>query len=240
MSTSTQLISGAKTASASVTLYNNPYGGGDGQSTEAPAQTIISTPGTIKNLKIKLSVAPNGVGKKYDITLYKNGVASALTVSIEDAATTGTDLSDQIAVVVGDTISIEVKPTNTPTVAKVFWNFAFVPTTAGETILLSSSGGNAITNNRFLPVLCYGDSGTSEVNLQVVIPTPGTIKNLYIKVNTAPGGTNTFIFTVNNNTTGQSTVVTLTGSATTGNDISNTFSVVAGDLLSIKRTGTFL
>lgn len=66
------------------------------------------------------------------------------------------------------------------------------------------------------------------------VPHACTVKNLYIRVGTAPGGSDTLIVTVRKNSSDQTLTVTLTGAATTGNDTTHTFSMAAGDILSIS------
>lgn len=72
-----------------------------------------------------------------------------------------------------------------------------------------------------------------------VIPAAGVLKNFYIKLTSGnPGAGNSWIFTiyVNNATTGIS--VTISDTNTTGQDITNSFTVAAGDTISVAITST--
>ena len=234
---STQIIAGLSDITGAATYYSVPSGYQFGL-TESTMAGIVSTPGIIKNLRVRLTVAPGlaGSGKEYDVTIYKNGLPSILTVNIFEIATIGNDLINQISFSVGDTISIEIKPTSSPASGKASWSFEFEPTTNGETLLLSNSGGIVSVNEFILPT--SGHNGSVEFYDQIVIPCSGVIKQLYIKVDTSPGGSDTYIFIVRKNGIDQSLSTTLTGLNTTGNDIVNNINVSAGDLISIQRTGT--
>jgi hypothetical protein len=243
MAITTQIINGGNSlTSTSAARYNPPFGETTGNTAKAGSQGIVSTPGTIKNLRVELSAAPGtgGSGKKYDITLYKNGVVQLLTVSIFETATTGTDLSNQIAVIAGDLITIEVKPTNTPTAVRATWVMDFVPTTSGETLLLSASGSDSVVaNNYFIaPITLFAGGSVTEFNEELIIPCSGTIKNLYINSSLAAGSGKSLIFTVRKNNAGQTVTTTLSGaSQKSNNDTSHNFTVAAGDRICIQMTG---
>lgn len=75
-------------------------------------------------------------------------------------------------------------------------------------------------------------------NLRVVpMPVSGTIKNLYIRIGAAQSATGSLVFTVRKNSVNQALTVTFTnadGSNVTKSDTTNSFSVVAGDLITIQ------
>jgi len=87
-------------------LANNQYLQDNGQSaTEVNCQVLMNAPGKLSNLYVALSVAPGGVVSR-TFTVRKNGVATALAVTITGAATTGSDTTDVIAYAAGDLISL--------------------------------------------------------------------------------------------------------------------------------------
>lgn len=80
-------------------------------------------------------------------------------------------------------------------------------------------------------------AGSTEYPLSIV-RRPGTVRTLYCYLATAPGGSDTAVFTVRKNASDQALTCTITGSAQTCNDTSNTFTVVAGDRLSVKAVSS--
>lgn len=78
----------------------------------------------------------------------------------------------------------------------------------------------------------------SEAVCQVPMANAGTIKNLYAKSGSAPGGTDTYVFTLRKNASSQSLTCTITGAATQCNDTTHSFSVVAGDLVDVQITSS--
>jgi hypothetical protein len=81
----------------------------------------------------------------------------------------------------------------------------------------------------------------SAIESQIPITRPGTIRNLRVRVNGAGTDSATVTFTVRKNGVDQALVATINNN-TTGNatDLVNSFTVVAGDLLSIKVTKTVI
>jgi len=237
---STQLISGCRSAlSTSATQYFTLFGSSNAGTTAARGSGIISVPGTIKNLRIELSAAPGieGSNKKFDFTVYKNGNPTALIVTILETATSGTDLSNTVVCAVGDLITLQITPSNTPTSSvRATWVMDFIPDIAGQTLFMSATG--QLTQNIFIPPIFGVITSATEFDIELLIPCSGTIKNLYVNSEVAPGGSNTFIFTVRKNNVDQTLSVTLTAAQTSGNNTSNSFTVAAGDRISIQRTGT--
>jgi len=79
-----------------------------------------------------------------------------------------------------------------------------------------------------------GNGSASGTELKIPVARNCTAKNLYVKMATAPGGSVTDTITVRKNGADQSLTCSVSASNTTGNDTSNTFSVNAGDELSVK------
>ncbi len=81
------------------------------------------------------------------------------------------------------------------------------------------------------------ESGTPDLGDQVMMVFPGTAQNLYVAVTTAAGSTETHTFTIEKNGVDQSVEVILNNTLT-GNDLTNSFTFVAGDLISLKIVGS--
>jgi len=232
--TTRQIIGGIGYAYQYSARYCPLFGGQDYSTTNIYAEGIASTAGIIKNLRVELNGSP-GAGTSFDIILLKNGVTTLLTVNIADSATTGNNLSDEITVAAGDYLCIKTTPNNYPTTRIPTWVVDFVPTTPGETLLLAYSGG--ILNNQFGSVI-GGFTHATEFNTQLLIPCPGIISNFYIRSSAAAGSGKTLTYTILKNGVAQTLTTSLTGtSQVTNNDIVNSFTVVAGDKISIQRTG---
>ncbi len=71
-----------------------------------------------------------------------------------------------------------------------------------------------------------------------IVRRAGTVRNLYCFLATAPGGADTADFTVRKNGADQTVTCQIAAAATACNDTSNTFTVVAGDRISIKAVST--
>ncbi len=88
--------------------------GGGMSVTEPEAQTLITRPGTLKNLLTMLTV-PTGDSGTRTFTLRKNGKNTALSVTFRSATEVrGEDTTDKIPVLPYDLISIQITSTGTP------------------------------------------------------------------------------------------------------------------------------
>lgn len=81
---------------------------------------------TLKTLRVTLTVAPTGVGKSRTFTVRKNGINTALTVTITNAAVTGSDLVNSVAFAAGDLIGIRQIGANLPAASYANWGALMV------------------------------------------------------------------------------------------------------------------
>lgn len=233
----------ATSSSTSATNYQAPsQTTATAQATENVRQEIASSAGTMRKLRISLDTAP-GVGKSYTFKLRVNGADSALVVTISDANTTGVDSSNSVSIAQGDLLSISVTPSGTPTGSVTIRTcLEFTSTVLAESMLLATSGGNAEGSGgpHYIGVGTAPTVGTEtvETNVSLVLPVTGTLKNLFIGMNTAPGAGTNRVFAVMINGVASGVTCTVADSATSANDTSNTVSVTAGDLVSIRCTNT--
>ncbi len=208
--------------------YAVVMGGGSWSGTESFAYQVAPTGGSFNKLYVHLLAAP-GVGKSYTFTLMINGAPTALTCTISDNATDGSDLANSISVVAADTVSIRCTPSGTPDVTSAFYYSEFTPTIAGEQIIMFK--GTA--NNGTFPIMGSRAANTETKSNQ---PTPaaGTFSKLYVKTSSAvTAGTKTITLRVNASPTALTCSIS---SGTTGNDIVNSAAVNAGDLLTYSVT----
>lgn len=221
--------------SNSATEYNDVFGGGGSWSTtEADANLVISSPATFKSLKIELESTP-GAGKSYAFTLRKNGSDTSVTCTVSDTNTTCSDASNSFTVVAGDLVALQSVPSGTPSAIPAFWSMIIDTTTDGESIY-----GQAITDDlsasatEYAPVFSSYFLNTNDNIDRALIPTSGTIKNLTVKLQAAPGAGKSYQFTLRKNRSNQITTCTVADAATTCTDTSNTYTVAAGDTVAVQ------
>ena len=218
-------------------VYNSLVGGYTQNLVETRRRKLVSTDGVIKNLRVVLDDAP-GAGKHYDFTLMLNGAPTALTLEIADAAVSGNNMVNEITVTGGDTVSLQCDPDSTPTEVYATWTCVFEGDTDNESLILGGSGsGLSNLATEYGSVMGADiDYSVTENDFRQVIPTDGTLKNLYVLLSADPGtDPDAYRFTVrlNGASPGGGLVVTITANDTTGNDLANDIDVAAGDVLTM-------
>jgi hypothetical protein len=93
------------------------FGGTNNGTSESLRAVPVPFTGLIKNLRVNMNLAP-GAGKNWTFTLRVNGADTAITVTIANAATNGTDLTHVVSVTKGDLLSWKCVPTTTPAAAR--------------------------------------------------------------------------------------------------------------------------
>jgi len=219
-----------------VTEYNTLHGHGRAWlSFDKGMRKIISTDGLIKNLRVKLSGSP-GTGSKYTFSLIVNGYPTALTFDIVDDYTSGSDMINEVDVSDGDLVSLQCDPEGTPIEVSAIWTSVFESDTAYESLIMG--GGDEMLHNTATE---YGQvmSGATflsiaEYNFREVIPTSGTFKNFYVCLSMPPGDPeDSFTFKLRKGGVSQDLTVTITYEETRGNDLINSFEVVASDIVTM-------
>lgn len=110
--------------------------------------------------------------------------------------------------------------TECATLFKTQYLWSVMGSLSAATLYFAQPGASAATTTEFRWPVTY----TQE------------IRNLYVKLGTAPGGGETVVITLRKNGSNQTLSVTISGTDTTGNDTTHTFTVAAGDELSIGVT----
>ncbi len=111
------------TAVNNTTLFFPVTGAIAGNATDAQAglRSLVSRAGTIKNLYVKISAAlPSG--KTGTVTVYKNGVATALVATLSVGPTLFSDTVNSFTVAAGDEVGIQVSTTGN---VKFSWAVSF-------------------------------------------------------------------------------------------------------------------
>lgn len=227
---------------ATATEYYPVMGGGTllaTSSTDTVIQ-IVSANGKLHDLHVEISGTPGG-GNSYAFTLYVNNTATALTCTISGAVdTTCADTSNQVSVSAGDEVFLEVVPTSSPTTRFSEWTMTFSGDTAAESLLMSASGNSTTNQNN----LHHGLIGMiqayepTEIEGTSVIPTTGTISDLYVINLTDPGAGSSRVHTLYVNGVATALTCTVSDTNTHCSDVTNSTTVYPGDLVYYYMTLT--
>ena len=244
----TQVLIGgsANDLDATATEYIAFYGsGGNNTNTlwstsEAQGQTVIPADGIIDDLRVVLQNDPaGGAGvQSFTFTLRVAGAGTTLGCAVSEGSTSCTD-SDGVSVTAGQLVALESVPANTPTVGDAFWTATWTPTTADQTIFMGGTGTNALATSgtEYLSISGVATKQATSFDMEIVIPTGGTLKNLYVSLSAAPGAGTTRVFTVTGD--GGSFSCTVSGASdTTCNNTSSTITIAAGETYVITSTVT--
>ncbi|MFA6270630.1 MAG: hypothetical protein WC657_05505 [Candidatus Paceibacterota bacterium] len=222
--------------SKTATEHNVVMGGCAWNGTASRVWNVVPTAGTFTRLSVELSGVPGT--NPYLITLYVNGSASTLAVTIAADGTTGVD-TDTVNVSAGDYIYLESSrpsgnPDNTPTAR---WSIVFNGTTANESIVMGVNCAYEVSAVYCPLTVGYNNSITTDETLVYqVIPTGGSFKKLYARLSTDPG-TDPDAYTLklrvdgadSDDGSGNPLSLTIVANNTTGNDTTHTIAVVAGN-----------
>lgn len=219
-----------------------------GSSTWSSAGSQIApTAGTISNLYILLNAAPGAAasGKSYTFTVLKNSVATALTCTVLETATSCEDTSNSVTFVAGDRLLLRsVSPANTPTAARVAAGYKFTPTINGESMYMWATGNSATSasaTNYIRVVQSKGGFTATESAVQFVVPISGPIaKKIRASISNSPGTSKSFTYYFRKNSANTTLTMTISNSGTTASDSTHTEELTEGDLInwSITPSGT--
>jgi hypothetical protein len=207
------------------------------------ALQMVSTPGTIRNLRVELDDVP-GTGT-YTFTLYRGvGVgapaATTLTCTVAADGTTASDTAHDVTVAAGDVIVLECNPDSPDNARYARWTIEFEGDNANESLILAHSYSSK-TATVYAALGCYSVLN-NENDTRRVCPTAGKIKNLFIQLNLDPGtAPDAYKATLRIANAGNGYVLTdtaltctITADDKTGNNVADEITVVAGDILNIK------
>lgn len=243
IATRTFLPIGASSGSAVSTTVNNfmPF-----CTTTAPTwqtsagsnHNIIGTSFNALTLTINLTAAP-GAGANRSFTVLKNGSDTGLTLTIAEAAVTGT-VTSTVSFARGDTLILRTNPSagTAPAAASAYGYLLIEGTTnEGFPILGGNFSNNVTTTNTFCPLQGFTNiAWDTEANVNQVFPMYGRLQNLYVILNGSPGAGTSYTFEVYKGGVATGITVTIADTASTGTDATNVFIVSPGDLLSLRAT----
>lgn len=218
-------------------VYTAPNQRAASAGTEATRSSICPCDFTLDKLYSCISAAP-GTGRSFSVTVYKNGVATALTASFGAADTLVSDLTHSVSFAKGDTISFEVALTAS---TAVFRNFGIscrvVPTVSGENPLFGTiTGGFSAGSTVYGAVIGANAISTGESTFNTVVPGTYTLKKFNMTISAAPGTGKSFTMQSRKNSANGNITFAIANTATSGEDGTNTDSLVAGDMVDFSVT----
>jgi len=236
---SQQVITGGELTLDATKFY--PIQGLAGEGIEDRFLLYSSTAGTMGALRVEVTNAP-GAGNSWTFTVNNNTSPTACACTISDSATSCND-TDTFAVVATDKISLDPSSTGTPTATGAQWSVIFNGTTSAESIYGNTTQATDLsaTATQYVAFAGAGVPTTTEFNAETLAPTSGTIKNLYVRLGTAPGAGSTRVFTLQEDNSPQTLTCTVSGTNKTCTDVSNSFTIATGNsfcLMSVPDAGT--
>ena len=226
--------------STSTTNYSNILQPSATSATEADELVEAALATTVSKLVVTLGVAP-GSGKSWTFTLRKNGADTGLTCTISDTATTASDLVNTVSYAVGDTLTLKIVPSGTPTAPSgVYVALQSNSTTAKESGYGFGRSSLSASAVRYNAPFAGGDWATSAT--PQLVGAAGTIDHIRFTLSAAPGVGKSFAFVLYLNGVKQdgaggttTTTCTISDAATSGN-ASFSLAVAAGDEVYLECT----
>lgn len=210
-----------------------------GNATEANVAVPCPTSGYFQRMYVKASVGSGGGNSKI-YTLYKNGVATALTVTMANVTTNNIDLGGSpVTVVAGDILSLRCEITGSPTASADGIGMDFTPDVDGEAPLFFGAGALANSSTVYHTTGGYGGSVTEGL-VSSLAPCDFTAKKLYVLLSTAPTAGRSRAFTGRTGAVGalsdQALTCTVADAATTANDTNgaHAFAVTEGNAVDVS------
>lgn len=206
---------------------------------------LISTDVTFKSLEVTIDTQPGAVSSanQYVFDLLKNGVATGLTITLFETETTELVTAD-VDLAPGDLVAIRITPSSTPdTFGEVWTNIICQPDTDDEYIYgLTADDVPSRTATEYAAAHGAGDANSfssTEDSRSQLVPTPGTIRNLYLDSSNALAGSDTYDISIRKNLAATGDLTTqLTSASQQANSGVNTMTVAAGDILALESIPT--
>lgn len=226
----------------------HPFIFADGTTISAGAGAVpLPIAGTLRNLRVTAVTGVLPASGTDTVSLYVNGVVSALTGTLNSTTAAFTNTST-VAVAAGDTVELR-EVTNTSAGAHTVQISLEFEAVADNTALYGYGGcGDAFSTSTYENGLFFhGGSGAwvaTVVGNGDVAPVAGTVTEHVVRLTAAPGAGNARTFTIWKNGVAQDgtsgtpdTRVTITDTATLGSR-SFALPVAAGDRLKVRLTSS--
>lgn len=236
------IMGGTNVPSTTVNNFSAPCGVLAWTTTDASSRIVIPAAGTIGSLYADTDTDP--ASGSYVFTVTKGGVAQTLTCTLSTGVKTAHDTTHSFSVAAGDVISIRCAPGGgTPaTLAALRLGLLFTSTNTGESIICGGytglSTGSTSTDYGNIQGLTPA-ARTVQTDAAAIMPTGGSITEMWIDADGAAGVGHTYTFTLFKNGSAQTQTCTISGNAQTSNsDAAHSISYAAGDSVSIEIKST--
>lgn len=206
----------------------------------AAAQTIsgiVPAPLTISNLTILVDNPPGGTAS-WQLVLQKNGATASYSVTVSGSNTIAVN-TGSVSYAAGDTIGLRIIPQGTPVRGDgIYWNM--IAEASGQAHFGYNNTGTTTGTTYLVPYARpgSGDTSTNSTTQEIVVPTAGTISNLYLSLTAAPGVGNSKTLRFIKNGVNSNPLTTVSDTATVGNNSVDTLSIAAGDRITLQVTAT--
>jgi hypothetical protein len=201
----------------------------------------MPTAGLFKKLYVKLSTDPGTAPDAFTLALRVNGATKNNTVTIVADNTTGNDVAHTDAVVAADLVAFIIIPVSSPSASPyAAIGIVFCPTVDGESLLFGGSSFASVdsVDTEYLP-LCELNALDWSATEQFSLIQACIVKNLYVKLDTAPSSGDSYDISINKDGgVASGLTVNIAGAATSGNDTAHTYVAGNGDTISLKSVPT--
>lgn len=214
----------------------NGHDANDPSSGLAAGFTVMPFAGVCKGLRGVLDSNAATLSTDYTFTVYKNAVATTVTCSVGVGDFHASDTSHQFSFTAGDYLSLQGLKVPTET-NSMLWNVIVESDTRNNSYIGGSATFLNTADTRYYAFCGQGANlgrSSTEANVSIRMANTGTLKNLVVRLNEAPGASKSYTFTVYKN--GAPTA--LTGSITGASDllltVNATVSISVDDTLSLE------
>jgi hypothetical protein len=224
-----QVITGRTATVALGTVYGSLMGNQAVNANEFGTQAVIPTSGTLSNFRVHLATAPGGTTGR-TIAVIINGTP-VLSVTITGTNKDAVD-TNSVAVSPGDRVGIRYTVSSgSPGTSDATFACTFEGDIAGESILLGNTNysGLSLVSAVYCSVANALNPTATEGDCRQIIPTPGTLKKLYWSCGDPGDAPDGFRATLRKNGVSQALTSDIVADNTTGNDTTHSFTVAAGD-----------
>jgi hypothetical protein len=208
-----------------------------GTTTAALAGVPAPAAGSAERIRAIRSIAPGGT-ETVTYTLYKNGVATALAVTLTGAQTEN-NATASVSWAKGDLLCLFHDASASAAASTGNICMDFLPTVDGTSCNFSWMYGAAISTaaDRFMNAGGAVNNGNAtESDSYSIAPVAFRAQDLYVKFQVAPGGGKSRATTLRDDGADTTLVVPISETAVDGSDVTHTPSVAAGSLLTLKST----
>ena len=205
----------------------------DGSALDVEIVTPVS--GTFRNLYISLETAV-AASETWTFTLRKAGVATALTVTITEGLTEGSDTSNTVTAAAGERWGIYTETVAVGGVGPPQCGIVFDPDTAGQFLIPMMDDSSLALGTTFNAPSGIGLAWTATETSWDQLANAFTAKMIYCSMTVAPTAGNSHILTLRTNMTTDTALAVTVNDTETSDSVTTDVSISAADLLTLQHT----